>query len=174
MERLIAALPTDVTLPKFVLGAEVLYCPGMSQWEQLDVLTLGDSNFILIEMPFGKWSDNTFLELKRIHKRGLTPILAHIERSIPVWGAKRFIKCLHALPVLLQSNCEYFTDKHTQRTALKLLAEKKIHLIGSDCHRPDWRSTNMAQVREIILNNADNDTILHLKQSENLVFSKMK
>ena len=174
MEQLLASFPSDAQLPNLILGAEVLYCPGMSQWEQLDSLTLGNSNYILIEMPFDRWSDNTFLELKRICKRGLTPILAHIERSIPVLGAARFINCLHALPVLLQSNCEFFTDKRTQRTALKLLAEKKIHIIGSDCHRPNWRSPNMSQAKEIILNNIDHETRLHLKQSENLILSSMR
>lgn len=173
MERLSCTLPTDMVTPQFILGAEVLFCPGMSQWEELDMLTLGKSQYILIEMPFNKWSDSAFTELKQIrNERGLTPILAHIERYLPSFGTKRFINRLSALPVLLQSNCEFLTDKHTQRIALTLIKEKKIHLIGSDCHSSTWRAPIIAQAREVLMNNLDKQILAFLKNTENSVIQK--
>lgn len=170
MEQLLGALSSHTSTLRFIPGAEVLFCPGMSQWDQLDLLTLGGSKYILIEMPFDKWSDSAYVELKQIQsERGLTPILAHIERYLPAFGINRFINRLNALPVLLQSNCEFLTDKRTQRMALKLICEQKIQLIGSDCHSPNWRSPVMAQAREILLNNADKQTLLFLEKMESFV-----
>ena len=170
MNQLLSAIPTDMDMPQFILGAEVLFCPGMCQWEQLDALTLGKTKYILIEMPFTKWTDSTFAELKQIHsKRGLTPILAHIERYLPSFAVNRFFNRLAALPVLLQSNCEFLTDKRTQRMALKLINEQKIHLIGSDCHSPTWRSPTMAQARDVLLSKANKQALAFLEKTENAI-----
>jgi len=167
MAQLLSALPTDMVIPEFILGAEVLFCPGMSKWDQLDALTIGHTKYILIEMPSYKWSDSTYAELKQIYDdRGLTPILAHIERYLPTVCVSKFIHRITALPVLLQSNCEFITDKHTRRMALKLIKARKIHLIGSDCHSPTWRSPTMARAREILFNNADKQALSFLDDTE--------
>lgn len=164
-----ACLP-EMQIPRLIIGAEVLFCPGMSQWEQLDTLVLGATNYILIEMPHVIWSDSILDELVQIHsKRGITPILAHIERYLPVIGANQFINRLHDLPILCQSNSDFLTNKRTQRLALKLIREQKIHLIGSDCHSSTWRAPTMGQAREVLLNNVDQQTLTFLEKYENLV-----
>ena len=169
-EQLLKCISSDNSMPRLIPGAEVLFCPGMYQWEQLDALTLGETEYILIELPFGKWSEGVYTELVKIHdERGLTPVLAHIERYLPGFMINKFMKRLASLPVLLQSNCEFLIDDKTQRLAIKLIKEQKIHLIGSDCHRPNWRSPNMAQAREILLNNLDRNAISFLEDSENLI-----
>lgn len=173
MEQLLDKFDPNSAKPRFILGAEVLFCPGMSQWDQLDALTLGETKYILIEIPFDKWSDSVYAELTRMYvERELTPVLAHIERYIPRLFTNHFMKHLASLPILLQSNCAFLTEKNTQRLALKLIKEKRIHLIGSDCHGPVWRPPNMAQAREILLNNLDQDTITFLKNSENLILQR--
>ena len=170
MEQLLQALPKDINISQFILGAEVSFCSGMSKWEELDLLTLGKTKYILIEMPFYKWSDSTFSELTQMHnERGLTPILAHIERYLPSISANRFINRLSALPVLLQCNCEFLTDKHTQRLALKLIKARKVHLLGSDCHSPNWRPPNIEQARNVLLHNLDNESLSFLEKSENSI-----
>ena len=103
VETLENAFSLDSQFPRLILGAEVLFHPGMSQWEQLDKLALGSTGYILIEMPRVIWSDTILDELVQIHnKRGLTPILAHIERYLPIIGTNRFINRLNRLPVLCQ------------------------------------------------------------------------
>ncbi len=170
MDRLRSALSADTNVPQFILGAEVMFCPGMSQWDQLDALTLEKTQYILIEMPFDKWTDSTYAELNRIKEdRGLIPIIAHIERYLPNFATGRFLSRLSALPVLLQSNCEFLTDKRTQRKALSLIKAQRIHLIGSDCHSPTWRPPSMVQARDILINNADEQTLSFLKNTEKMV-----
>lgn len=170
MEQLRGAFQADADIPQFVLGAEVLFCPGMSQWKELDALTIGKTKYILIEMPFYKWSNATYDELKQIYdERGLIPILAHIERYIPSVFVNKFLDRLSQLPVLLQTNCAFITDKDTQHLALKLIKSKRIHLIGSDCHSSAWRSPTMAEAREVLLNNTDAQVHSFLKDSENAI-----
>lgn len=152
-ERLKSAIAHDGQQPNFVLGAEVEFCPRMSQWEQLSLLTLGNTDYILIEMPAIRWTDEIFDELRAINiKRGLIPILAHLERYLPLLGINRFMKTLSELPALLQVNCSFFNEKRTRNLALKLLREQKIQLVGSDCHGSAWRPPCMALTREILLN----------------------
>ncbi len=164
LDRLLSVLPVDMDTPQLILGAEVLFSPGMSQWDQLDTLTIGNTKYILIEMPFFKWGESAFLELKLIHnERGLKPILAHIERYLPSCLGSLFLNRISELPVFLQSNCEFITDNRTQRTALKFIKAKKIQFIGTDCHSASWRAPNMAQAREILLKNTDMKTLAFLE-----------
>ncbi len=171
LDRLLSAIPADMNIPQLIPGAEVLFMPGMSQWEQLDSLTIANTKYIMIEMPFSKWNDSAFFELKLIHdKRGLKPIIAHIERYLPVCFTHSFLKRISELPVLLQSNCEFIADQRTRRTALKLVKAKKIQLIGTDCHSAGWRAPNIAEAREILLKNIDIRTLEFLKKQEDEFF----
>ena len=68
---------------KIIRGAEVRYYPGISRMEGLDKLTIGDTNLLLLEMPFAKWSEYTVKEvLELANMRGLRIIMAHIERYL--------------------------------------------------------------------------------------------
>ena len=49
-EALKASLPADA--PKILLGAEVLYFPGIAHMEELPELCLEGTNLLLLEMPF--------------------------------------------------------------------------------------------------------------------------
>ena len=161
--------PLNITdpIPNFVMGAEVQYCAGMCHWEQLDLLTLGDSGYILIEMPLGPWNDHVFKELETIYtERNIVPILAHIERYITPFNMKKTLQRLSCFPVLLQVNCSYINNRCTRKKAIKLLNSRKIHLIGSDCHRADWRPPDIKQTREILEKHLTPDAMSHLSETE--------
>ena len=62
-----ARLPLeDAPHPKLLLGAEVYYFDGMSNSESLRRLTLEGTRYILIEMPFSRWSDHMVDEVLRL------------------------------------------------------------------------------------------------------------
>ena len=173
IEKLRDSWPDDSEMPDIILGAEVQFCPGMSQWEQLDALTIGDTGYILIEMPFVKWNKSVYDELEKIYfNRGLTPIIAHIERYFGFFNMRKVLNKLFKIPVMLQMNCEFITDKRTQRVALRLIAEQKIHFIGSDCHRPGWRAPIMAEARNVLLDNLDQQALSFLANNESIVVQK--
>ena len=74
----------DQQLPKVILGAEVYYFNGISQWEGLKDLTIGGTNYLLLEMPGTQWTDKMLEEIDGIYiKHGIIPITG--ERFLKSW-----------------------------------------------------------------------------------------
>lgn len=138
-------------LPSLTLGAEVYFFPGMSDSEILPRLTVGQSRFILVEMPMADWSDRMLRELEHIHmKQGLVPILAHIDRYIRPLGANRLLQRLDSLPVVIQANASFFLHPTTRGLAVRMLREGRIQLLGSDCHNMTDRKPNLQSAEAFI------------------------
>lgn len=164
MEQLQSAMRDEPIIPNFVLGAEVMYYQGMSRWEALPLLSLGNTKYILIELPENYLSESVFDELETIYSdRGLIPIIAHVERCFQPLSTRKLLDRLERIPVLLQMNGSYVLDRHTRKHALKLLKQGRVHLIGSDCHGIVWRKPCMDQVIQIINDNLDHTTIQGLR-----------
>ena len=145
---------------QLVSGAEVMYYPGMSRWEQLPQLTLGSSQYVLIEFPGNRLTDSMLLEVESIYtERELIPILAHVERYLQPIHAKELLRRLDELPCLLQINASYIIDRHTKKTALNFLKQGRVQLIGSDCHSSTWRKPTMDQVFDILNESLDSSVL---------------
>jgi len=70
-------------LPRVYLGAEVCYFDGVSRIDELEALWLQNTNILLLEMPFAKWSRRMANEVVEIQNRRDTQVLlAHIERYL--------------------------------------------------------------------------------------------
>lgn len=123
-------------LPEIEIGAEVHFFHGISDSEFLPQLTISNKRFILIEMPDSVWTEGMYSELKDIYyQRGITPIIAHMDRYIAPFRTRKIPEKFAKLPVLVQANASFFLQGGlTSRLALKLIKEDKIQLLGSDCH----------------------------------------
>ena len=147
-EKLCAELPADA--PEILLGAEVLYFPGISRMEALPSLCLEGTNLLLLEMPFERWSDYMVREVMDLARsRRFTLLMAHIERyydaqAVSVWDD--LLDC----DVLMQSNADFFLGLLRRRKAMRLLSEGRIHLLGSDCHNTDSRAPRLEEARAAI------------------------
>lgn len=147
-EMLEAVLPENS--PEILLGAEVLYFPGISRMRELPDLCLEGTNILLLEMPFDSWSDYYIREVKELaHSGEFTILMAHIERyyfkqPVSVWDD------FMDLDILMQSNADFFLPFRTRRKALKLLKEGKIHLLGTDTHNMTTRPPRMDEARSMI------------------------
>lgn len=131
-------------LPQISLGAEVYFFRGMNQSEALDQLTINGGKCVLIEMPPAPWPEEIYRELAAIStQRGLTPIIAHIDRHVRPFRTHGIIKKLAEMPVLVQANAEFFVDRRTAGLAMRLLKSGNIHLLGSDCHNLSTRKPNL-------------------------------
>ena len=153
VDRLAAAIYGREDLPKLYLGAEVAYYKGMSESEALQKLCIGDSKFIMVELPMRRWGNDVFDELSNIPKRlGLTPVIAHVERYITAFNADKIISRLEETPLRLQVNSSFFLQKNTVKLAARLLKNERIHLIGTDCHnmtsRPPTLGTAVAEIEQ--------------------------
>lgn len=129
--------------PKICLGAEVAYYPGISRSDRLSELTIGGTAYLLLEMPFSRWSEDVIGELTEIPEElGLQPILAHIERYAS-WQKHSTLPDLIENGILIQSNAEFFLDPKTAKKAMKMLKNGEIHFLGSDCHNLTARKPNL-------------------------------
>ncbi len=139
--KLLPAIAED-SFPTIFASAEVAYYPGISRSRQLGRLCIPGTPLLLVEMPFSRWSDGVTDELYSIlESRNIVPVVAHIERYIDL-QKKGTLEDLVAHDILIQSNAANFTDKQSQKSALKMLNARQIHLLGSDAHnctsrRPD-------------------------------------
>lgn len=151
MARLQEAIGSGETLPEITLGAEVYYFRGMSESDQLSRLTIEGKKCILIEMPLPPWTEDMYQELEAIWtRRGILPIVAHIDRYIRPLRTYGIPRRLAELPVLVQANAEFFLTKRTAGMALRMLKSDRIHLLGSDCHNITTRKPDLGDAIQLI------------------------
>ena len=131
-------------LPKLLLGAEVYFFEGISRVDDIDRLALGGT-LLLLEMPFGPWTERMIAEAALLHEqRGLSVVLAHIERYFR-WQPKELWDELLDMGLLTQCNAGFFLDWKTRHKARRMLAEGKIHLLGSDTHNMTARPPRLGE-----------------------------
>lgn len=138
-------LQMDSSMPHIILGAEVFFFDEIGHRDDIEKLAIGQTPYILIEMPFSVWTNRTYNSLYNlIAKHGLIPIIAHIERYLERQGTDR-INRLMSMDVLIQMNASYLLNRSTKHKALAMLKKQKVHLLGSDCHNVDSRSPNLQE-----------------------------
>lgn len=135
--------------PMIVLGAEVLYFPGISQAQDIEKLTIGSGRTMLVEPPMAPWSDDMLDEIAELGENlGCRPVIAHVDRYMRMLKDKRLIDRVLERELLVQVNADYFVDTRTVKSAVRNLKKGKIHLIGSDCHNLLTRGPNLGQARQ--------------------------
>ena len=143
--RLREEMAREKGLPQLLTGAEVYFFRGMSESEFLPLLTIREKRCILIEMPHAPWPDEFLRELEAVHsRRGLVPVIAHIDRYIGPFRTYGLPGRLAELPVLVQANAEFFLDRRTASMAMRMLKADQIQLLGSDCHNTTTRKPTLA------------------------------
>ncbi len=150
-EELQKAMAMEQGLPCVELGAEVYFFKGISDCEEIRELTLGNSKYILVEMPMTAWTANMYQELEWVYtKQGLIPVVAHLDRYIRPLTCGKVLRELSKLPVLIQVNAEFFLERSTASLALRMLRKEQIHLLGSDCHNLSDRKPDLGAAVKLI------------------------
>ena len=147
MDRLTPHIPEGMQL---CLGAEVAFFSGISRCLELGKLCLGNSRYMLLEMPFGPWDSNVCRELQNlIYICGIQPILAHVERYLRL-QSRTSLKQILEQDVLVQMNGNFLLDKRSGREGRRMLRQGKAHLLGSDCHNNTQRSFNLGSAMDTL------------------------
>lgn len=159
-------------MPKLSIGAEVYYFNGISGADALSELTIDGKPYVLIEMPYAPWTEKMLHELEAIYvKRGLTPIVAHLDRYLTKFTARKTLERMAELPVLIQVNGEFFLQRSTKRMALRMLDRGHIHLLGSDCHNLKDRQPNLGPALELIRSKLGEEPLEHIAYFEQQVLT---
>lgn len=148
-------------MPRLVLGAEVAWYPNLDIMGQIEELTLGESNCIMIEMPNAPWSQVMLEQVNRLGAvAGLTPILAHVERYSHLQKSGQ-IAYLQDKGAVMQLSAGMLLSPIKRRKAYSLL-KTGTWVLGSDCHDPEQRPPCMGQAeKQLAAHPVDNlDVIL--------------
>lgn len=139
-----AMLMSPEVYPQVILGAEVLYFPGISDAEEIESLMIGSSKSILIEPPMTPWSDRMLDEIAQLGRNlDCTPVIAHVDRFMQMLHDETLMDRVRQRDMWVQVNAEYFLNPKTVKSAIRNLKDGKIQLIGSDCHNLYSRSPNL-------------------------------
>lgn len=158
-------------LPEVVVGAEVYYFAGMNRAEALRDLTIGGTDFILVEMPFCTWTDVMIRELEKIRQyQGLEPIIAHVDRYISPLHQRKLPAILNDMGFLVQANSSFFQERTSY--AMKLFKQGYIHLLGSDCHNLTGRAPNLHLAMETITHRFGQEALWQIRENEEIVFGE--
>ena len=137
-------------LPVLYLGAEVEFFSAMSLCPELDEMCIRGTKYLLVEMPFDKWTSAMLGELYCLKKkRGITPIIAHIDRYFRFFALPMLDEMI-ANGLIIQCNAAAFLKIGARGRVLKLLSSGKIHLLGSDCHNMQDRRPRMDEACSVI------------------------
>lgn len=137
---------TDI--PQILLGAEVAYRQGIGNVEELHKLCLGSSQYLLLELPFEKWSNTLLRDVSNICcARGITPVFAHIERYVSIQSRDIFSQLLQQ-DGLVQINAGALLKFPGNCRCKRLIRQGTAHLLGSDCHNMEVRKPNLHLAQE--------------------------
>jgi len=148
------ALEGEDDVPKIVEGAEVAFYSGMCSDKELLWLCIGNTKCLMIEMPFCSWSSLVKRELLSIiFNRGITPIIAHIERYFDYPQNSAVVEELLNHGAIAQINAECLISGTQKKRELKLIRERETVLLGSDCHNMNDRQPNLDKALKVIEKN---------------------
>ena len=127
-----------------MLGSEVFLIRDLNKLDGLDKLAIGNSGYILIELPYGFFSNWMIDEIYNICFRyKLKPILAHIDRYFDCYSEDKIQDLIQIDDVVLQFNVGCFLDKWSYKKVKKILNGNYPFVIGSDCHNSQDRRPNI-------------------------------
>lgn len=129
-------------LPRVHLGAEVQYFEGISAVKDIRSLQIGETQLMLLEMPFCRWTDrmvDDVLALNELPDNRI--VLAHIERYLDM-QMPGICAELKNCGILIQTNVSYFANWRTRYRAMRMLSRGEIDFLGSDCHNMSYRRPN--------------------------------
>ena len=136
MKRLYESMEqTDVKGLTIHVGAEVYYFKGIGNAFMIPDLCIGDSNTVLLEMPFCQWDKAMYDDVAAlIQKQKLKVVLAHIERYDKFQKDKSIWNSIMELPLHCQMNAGPFQDWKKRHHCMELLKQHDVVLLGSDAH----------------------------------------
>lgn len=147
-----------------ICGAEVAFFHGISQAKDTDSLCVSGTNLLMIEMPFRAWSGQDLREIEQLLRRGICPIIAHLERFYRFQTDKQLIPELFCMPVYIQINAEALLSWKSRRQVLKLFRDGQAHLLGSDCHNVSSRPENLQAGRMVLEKKLGQHALMQIDQ----------
>lgn len=156
---------------KLVKGFEVKYFRGISQIDGLRKLSLGDSSYILIELPYGMdITDRVIDEIADItYNCEMTPILAHLERYNKYHGFKKAVALVDSGLAMAHINSSSLMDGY-KKCALGLIDSGIATLIATDTHSVLTRPPMINEAKKVIEKHLSQDAVEKLFNNSKRIY----
>lgn len=158
-------------LPNVYYGCEVLYSYGFGALEGINQLAISGTKYILIEFGFLKFTDSVCKDIMKIRtERGLTPIIAHIERYKRFGAYDKLLALVEEGYCKAQINSSSVVGNVFSKNAHKLIKKGYVDFIGSDCHSVDARPPRIDEAYRVISQKFGNSyAAQYIKNGEKLI-----
>ncbi len=107
----------------------------------------GNPAYLLVEFPYYGWPLGLEALVLDLRARGVTPVIAHPERSAEVQAAPERLRPIVLAGALVQvtaASLDGRIGKRVRATGLELVERGLAHLIASDAHAPEVRGIGMS------------------------------
>ena len=132
-------------------GAEVLCVPQTLELARAGRLpTLGTGRYVLTEFYFDAGAGFMDETLRSLQRYGYLPVVAHPERYGAVQREPELAQHWFHRGIVLQVNKGSVLGAFGRRaedTAVRMLYRGTVHIIASDAHSPEVRTTDLGSVR---------------------------
>lgn len=155
-ERLCSALEGVRCIPDLTLGAEVFFYPSLSSDPDFEKLCIGNTDYILLELPFERFHDNFFGEFMTFMNRcSKHIIIAHAERYLSFGNTPDDIKRIRksGRDIICQMNCASIAEAglFSKGKLLRMIEDGTISLLGTDAHNMEHRPPMFAEAEKVIV-----------------------
>lgn len=136
------------------LGNEIYYRDGcIDDIKKKEIFTLAGTRYILLEFATSSEYKYIYEAVVKSVNNGFYPVLAHVERYVCLYKDEKKIADLIRAGAYIQVNAENFKKGLfvPQRSfCMKLLQNRMIHFIGSDCHNVTERKPDLGLAIEYL------------------------
>ena len=121
--------------PEIIGGYEVRYFKGISRTPDIKRLTLGGSQYILVEFAYNQAITEKIVDdiADIYYNFGITPILAHLERYSKYHGYRYALELVEDGVALAHINASSLFSAH-KKVSLGLLEDRIATIMASDTH----------------------------------------
>lgn len=169
VQSLIKALEDRDVGAEIYFGAEVEFFEGISRVDSIGRLCIGASGILLIEMPFKKWTRRMLDELYELRNyREITPLIAHVDRYLD-YGNEDFVDEMIRNGILIQANASFFLKGFASRKAMRMVKQRKVHFLGSDCHNLHSRRPNLRLAADKIYAKCGEEAMEEMQDMQKLI-----
>ena len=155
-------------LPEIKVGAEIYYFAGIGRAEHISELAIGDTDMILLELPFRPWDREVLTDIRELKERqNLKVILAHVERYRDMQKDKSLYEDVLDEGDIIQMNSGSFIEAGMlkRRNLLKTADSGRKLILGSDCHNMSSRRPNLQEGLDILDKKFGGEKVREIKET---------
>ncbi len=168
LDKVMTLKSEEPGLPDIKVGAEIYYFTGIGRAEHISELAIGDTDMILLELPFRPWDREVLTDIRELKERqNLKVILAHVERYRDMQKDKSLYEDVLDEGDIIQMNAGSFIEAGVlkRRNLFKTADSGRKLILGSDCHNMSSRKPNLQEGLDILDKKFGGEKVREIKET---------